>query len=55
MPVANGACRSTRTYLKNGTAASHDRLDTRLGALVTGDARDYAAFLDIQYLSLIHI
>ena len=49
MPVANGACRSTRTYLKNGTAASHDRLDTRLGALVTGDARDYAAFLDIQY------
>ena len=49
MPVANGARGSTRNYLKTGTAASHDRLDTRLGALMTGDVRDYAAFLDIQY------
>lgn len=49
MPVANGADRSTRNYLKTGTAASHDRLDARLGALVMGDTRDYAAFLDIQY------
>lgn len=49
MPVADGVGRTIRDYLKVGTAAEHDRLDSRLGTLVSGSPRDYTAFLDIQY------
>lgn len=49
MPVSSGVGRTTRDYLKSGTASSHDRLDLRLGELVVGGEADYARFLEIQY------
>lgn len=49
MPVEYGVGRTIRDYLKAGTAAAHDQLDSRLGTLVGGSASDYSAFLDIQY------
>ena len=45
----NVAGRTTRDYLRIGTAAAHDTLDVRLGTLVEGDVRGYAQFLEIQY------
>ena len=40
---------SLRQQLKTATAAEHDRLDARLGALDLARAGDYARFLQVQY------
>lgn len=49
MPADDGVGRTIRNYLRSETSVEHTRLDERLGALVTGDVEDYAAFLAIQY------
>ncbi len=55
MREKSGVGRTTRDYLRVGTAEAHDTLDVRLGALVEGDERDYARFLDIQYRARVNI
>ncbi|WP_370031242.1 biliverdin-producing heme oxygenase [Qipengyuania mesophila] len=49
MPADDGVGRTIRNYLRSETSVEHTWLDERLGALVTGDVEDYAAFLAIQY------
>lgn len=49
MRATDGVGRTIRNYLKDETSVEHARLDERLGALITDDTKDYAAFLAIQY------
>ncbi len=55
MREKSGVGRTTRDYLRVGTAEAHDTLDVRLGALAEGDERDYAQFLEIQYRARVNI
>lgn len=49
MPVRNAVGRTTRDYLRAGTADSHDRLDLSLSTLLDNGEHNYAAFLDMQF------
>ena len=49
MPMSKAVGRTTRDYLREATADSHERLDLLMGELVVDDEAAYAKFLQIQW------
>lgn len=49
MPISKAVGRTTRDYLREATADSHERLDLLMGELVVDDEAAYAKFLQIQW------